>query len=100
MLTDFYSGHDAWEGDVNIDLNEELTHFAQHYFEDAGDKAEARARQNVVEPNGSETATLLSAGESLPTFNADIPIPDRFIPLHVVGVCGEPGKSLVVGAVI
>ena len=97
MLHDFHEGHEAWNGDNDIDPNEELAHYAQHGFEGALDQVpagkannadasveEERAEEHAEERNHSGTAALLSTIESLPAFNADTPIPDGFVPARPV----------------
>jgi hypothetical protein len=94
MLRDFYTGHEAWNDDGNIDPNEELAHYAKHGFERTLGKAsggnpnkvEAEAAVQVTEPNGSERAAFLSELETLPTLNTESPIPDAFIPAQPVSL--------------
>ena len=105
MLNDFHFGYEAWNGDENIDPNEELADFA-HTFEVAGlkasegsgNKAQAGAEQKVLR-NGARTAMPLSVTDSLPTFNADSPIPNGFIPAQPVSFSisriPEPSSPLI-----
>jgi hypothetical protein len=92
MLRDFYSGHEAWNGDGNIDPNGELAHYAEHGFEGVLDKAsgvkanktEREAVKHITETSGSDTAALLSALEALPALSTEVPIPDAFVPAQPV----------------
>jgi hypothetical protein len=92
MLKDFCSGHSAWNGDSSVDPNEELALYAHGGFKSglgkasAGtdNKVDAKTEENGVQPNMSDTATLLSALESMPVLNTESPIPDTFVPAQPV----------------
>jgi hypothetical protein len=101
MLRDFVSGHQSWNGDDNIDPNEELAHYAEHGFEEAVRKAsaaharkvEAEAVKQAVEPSQSEMATLLTQLETLPALNTEPAIPDAFVPAQAVSQPPPPPFS-------
>ena len=93
LLHDFHSGHEAWDGDSNIDPDEELAHFAEYGFEKDLNKAsvgnasvvEARAGGQVVKDKETHgVAALPPATENLPAFNADISVPGGFMPAQPV----------------
>ena len=93
LLHDFNSGHEAWDGDSNVDPDEGLAHFAEHCFAKASNKAPAgnastvgagAGKQIVKDNETNAVAGLPPATETPPAFNADVSVPDGFVPAQPV----------------